>query len=80
MGWPNQLVARLRDDANFRVIVRGGMIFRVAEDGILWGYNIEADAFIVFSGSAGGGSIGVAIAASLAASSSRGSSRSYHGG
>ena len=66
LGWPNQLVARLREDQNFRVIVRGGMIFRVAEDGILWGYNIEADAFIAFSGSVGGGSIGVAIEASLA--------------
>jgi hypothetical protein len=66
LGWPNELVARLRDDPNFRVIVRGGMIFRVSEDGILWGYNIEADAFIAFSGSVGGGSLGVAIEASLA--------------
>lgn len=67
LGWPNELVARLRDDPNFRVIVRGGLIFRVAEDGILWGVNIEAEAFIGFSGGAGGGSLGVAVEASLRA-------------
>ena len=43
------------------------MIFRASEDGLLWGYNIEADAFIIFSGSVGGSSIGVAVEASLTA-------------
>ena len=67
LGWPNQLVARLKDKPDFTVTVRGGLIFRVAEDGLLWGFNIEADAFIVFKGGFDGGSIGVMVEASLTA-------------
>ncbi|MBY5871331.1 hypothetical protein HFN53_04760 [Rhizobium leguminosarum] len=67
LGWPNQLVVRLRDKPDFKVTVRGGLIFRVAEDGLLWGFNIEADAFIVFKGGFDGGSIGVMVEASLTA-------------
>lgn len=67
LGWPNQLVARLKDEPDLRVTVRGGLIFRVAEDGILWGFNIEADAFIAFKGGFDGGSIGVMVEASLTA-------------
>ncbi|NTE57480.1 hypothetical protein G6M78_20675 [Agrobacterium tumefaciens] len=67
LGWPNQLVARLKDEADLKVTVRGGLIFRVAEDGILWGFNIEADAFIAFKGGFDGGSIGVMVEASLTA-------------
>ena len=67
LGWPDQLVVRLKNEPKFRVIVRGGMIFRGAEDGLLWGYNIEADAFLAFSGVAGGDLIGVALEGSLTA-------------
>jgi len=64
MGWPDQLSVQLVKRDNMRVSVRGGMIFRAAEDGLLYGYNIGADAFIRFEGRVGG-SIGVAIAAEL---------------
>jgi len=64
MGWPDQLVVRLVDEPNMRVVVRGGMIFRAAEEGLLFGYNIGADALIRFEGRAGG-SIGVAVVAQL---------------
>ena len=67
LGWPDQLVARLRDDDKMRVIVRGGMIFRATGDGILWGFNIEADAVMHFGGSVGGGTIGLAVEAGLTA-------------
>ncbi|WP_395698743.1 hypothetical protein [Methylocella sp.] len=67
LGWPNQLVARLMDEPNMRVTVRGGMIFRAAEDGLLWGYNIEADAFFRFGGSLQIGPVGVVAEASLEA-------------
>ncbi|MBY0277807.1 hypothetical protein K2Z84_20930, partial [Candidatus Binatia bacterium] len=67
LGWPDQLVVRLKDDPKFRVTVRGGLIFRAAEDGVLYGFNVEADAFLAFSGSAGGGSLGVAVEATLVA-------------
>jgi hypothetical protein len=65
MGWPDQLVVRLMDAPNMRVTVRGGMIFRAADDGLLWGYNIEADAFFRFGGSLQIGPVGVAGEASL---------------
>ncbi|MER9216900.1 hypothetical protein NKI54_33820 [Mesorhizobium sp. M0663] len=65
MGWPDQLVVRLIDEPNMRVTVRGGMIFRAADDGLLWGYNIEADAFFRFGGSLQIGPIGIAGEASL---------------
>lgn len=64
MGWPDQLQVRLVDEKNMRVIVRGGMIFRAAEEGVLFGFNIGADAFIRFEGGIGG-SIGVAVVAEL---------------
>ncbi|MNC38892.1 hypothetical protein D3C75_875230 [compost metagenome] len=44
LGWPDQLAVRLVDSPNMKVTLRGGMIFRAADDGLLWGYNIEADA------------------------------------
>lgn len=66
LGWPDQLSVRLVDNSNMKVSVRGGMIFRVADDGILWGYNIEADAWLRFGGSVGS-DIGVAIEATLQA-------------
>lgn len=66
LGWPDQLAVRLVDSKNMKVTLRGGMIFRVADDGLLWGYNIEADAWLAFGGSTGG-SIGVAVEASLQA-------------
>jgi hypothetical protein len=65
LGWPNQLAVRLVDEPNMRVTVRGGMIFRAAEDGLLWGYNIEADAFFRFGGSLQAGPIGVCAEATL---------------
>jgi hypothetical protein len=68
LGWPNQLVARLFDEPNMRVTVRGGMIFRATDDGLLWGYNIEADAFFRFSGSLQAGPLGVCAEATLSAS------------
>lgn len=62
IGWPDQLVVRLvKNNPDMRVTVRGGMIFRAAEDGVLLGYNIGAEAFLRFGGSAGGSSLGVAI-------------------
>lgn len=66
LGWPDQLAARLIDEEKFKVSVRGGMIFRATADGLLWGYNVEADAWLQFGGSAGG-SVGVAIEANLRA-------------
>jgi hypothetical protein len=66
LGWPDQLAVRLVDSKNMKVTLRGGMIFRAADDGLLWGYNIEADAWLAFGGSTGG-SIGVAVEASLQA-------------
>lgn len=68
LGWPNQLAARLFDEENMRVTVRGGMIFRAAEDGLLWGYNIEADAYFRFGGSVQSGPVGVCAEATLTAS------------
>ncbi len=65
LGWPNQLAVRLVNEPNMRVTVRGGMIFRAAEDGLLWGYNIEADAFFRFGGSRQIGPIGVCAEATL---------------
>jgi hypothetical protein len=35
-----------RKRKNMKVTVRGGMIFRAADDGLLWAYNIEADAWL----------------------------------
>lgn len=67
LGWPNQLVARLYDQENMRVTVRGGMIFRAAEDGLLWGYNVEADAFFRFGGEVQIGPVGVCAQATLTA-------------
>jgi hypothetical protein len=46
MGWPDQLVARIADKPDFRLKVWGGMIFRAAEDGILNGFNIGAEAYL----------------------------------
>lgn len=66
MGWPDQLAVHLVDKPNMQVTVRGGMIFRAAEDGLLYGYNIGADAFMRFEGRVGG-SIGVALVAELRA-------------
>lgn len=66
MGWPDQLSVRLVDTNNMKVSLRGGMIFRAAEDGLLWGYNIEADAWLRFGGSVGS-DIGVAAEASMQA-------------
>lgn len=65
LGWPNRLAVRLVDESNMRATVRGGMIFRAAEDGLLWGYNIEADAFFRFGGSLQVGPIGVCAEATL---------------
>ncbi|OYT88699.1 MAG: hypothetical protein CFE43_21170 [Burkholderiales bacterium PBB3] len=67
LGWPNQLVARLYDEENMRVTVRGGMIFRAADDGLLWGYNIEADAYFRFGGQFQAGPVGVCAEATLTA-------------
>lgn len=67
LGWPNQLVVRLMDKPNMRVTVRGGMIFRAAEDGLLWAYNLEADAYFHFSGEYQAGAIGVCAEATLTA-------------
>jgi hypothetical protein len=66
LGWPDQLAVRLVDSPNMKVNLRGGMIFRAADDGLLWGYNIEADAWLSFGGSTGG-SIGVSLEAVLQA-------------
>ncbi len=66
LGWPDQLSVKLVDKPNFRVAVRGGMIFRAADDGLLWGYNIGADAFLRFEGRVGS-SVGAAIHAELEA-------------
>ncbi|MDD1015187.1 hypothetical protein [Pseudomonas rubra] len=66
LGWPDQLAVRLVDSPNMKVTLRGGMIFRAADDGLLWGYNIEADAWLAFGGSSGG-SVGVAVEATLQA-------------
>ncbi|WP_162044867.1 hypothetical protein [Undibacterium sp. YM2] len=68
LGWPNQLVVRLFDEKNMRVTVRGGMIFRAADDGLLWGYNIEADAYFEFGGQYQAGPIGLCARATLTAS------------
>ncbi|MES2759305.1 MAG: hypothetical protein V4693_18185 [Pseudomonadota bacterium] len=67
LGWPNQLAVRLFDQENMRVTVRGGMIFRAAEDGLLWGYNIEADAYFRFGGALQIGPVGVCAEATLTA-------------
>ena len=67
LGWPNQLVVRLDEKDNMRLTVRGGMIFRAADDGLLWGYNIEADAFFRFGGEVSAGSVGVSAYATLQA-------------
>lgn len=67
LGWPNQLVARLYNEENMRVTVRGGMIFRAADDGLLWGYNIEADAYFHFGGQFQAGPVGVCAEATLTA-------------
>lgn len=66
LGWPDQLVVRLIEEPNMNVSLRGGMIFRAADDGMLLGYNVQADAWMRFGGSAGG-SVGVALEASLQA-------------
>lgn len=66
MGWPDQLSVRLVDTNNMKLSLRGGMIFRAVEDGLLWGYNIEADAWLRFGGSVGS-DIGVAAEASMQA-------------
>lgn len=66
LGWPDQLAVRLVDSPNMKVTLRGGMIFRAADDGLVWGYNIEADAWLAFGGSSGG-SVGVAVEATLQA-------------
>lgn len=66
LGWPDQLVVRLIDKENMKISLRGGMIFRAADDGILLGYNVQADAWMRFGGSAGG-SVGVALEATLQA-------------
>lgn len=65
LGWPDQLVVRLVDTDNMKVSVRGGMIFRVAEDGLLWAYNIEAQGFFRFGGQAQIGPVGVKALAVL---------------
>ncbi|SCX87807.1 hypothetical protein [Nitrosospira sp. Nsp13] len=66
LGWPDQLAVRLVDNDRMKVSVRGGMIFRATGDGLLWGYNIESDAWLQFGGSAGG-SIGLAVEGTLQA-------------
>ncbi|MGK5032687.1 hypothetical protein [Janthinobacterium sp. MDT1-19] len=68
LGWPNQLVVRLMEQENMRVTVRGGMIFRAADDGLLWAYNIEADAYFHFSGALQIGPVGICAEATLTAS------------
>lgn len=68
LGWPNQLAVRLVEQDNMRLTVRGGMIFRAADDGLLWGYNIEADGFFRFGGEVRAGSVGVSAYATLQAS------------
>jgi hypothetical protein len=66
MGWPDQLSVELVKEKNMRVTARGGMIFRAADEGILFGFNVEAEAFLHFEGRAGD-SIGVALVAELSA-------------
>ncbi len=66
MGWADQLSVRLVDTETMKVTVRGGMIFRAAEDGLLFGYNVEADAWLRFHGRAGR-SVGASIEAELSA-------------
>lgn len=66
LGWPDQLAVRLVDTDTMKISLRGGMIFRAADDGLLWGYNIEANAWLKFGGSAGR-SIGAAVEATLQA-------------
>jgi hypothetical protein len=60
LGWPDQLKVKLIDNENAKLNLRGGMIFRAADDGLLWGYNIEIDGKFTFSGKAGG-STGVSV-------------------
>lgn len=67
LGWPDQLAVRLVDNDRMKVSVRGGMIFRATGDGLLWGYNIESDAWLQFGGSVGGGSLGLAVEGTLQA-------------
>ncbi|HYG34740.1 MAG TPA: hypothetical protein VEC99_08155, partial [Clostridia bacterium] len=66
LGWPDQLVVRLVDNDKMKISLRGGMIFRATGDGVLWGYNIQADAWLQFGGSSGG-SVGVEVYGSLQA-------------
>ena len=66
LGWPDQLSVELVKNENMSVVVRGGMIFRAWDEGLLFGFNIQADAFLHFEGRAGE-SIGVAVVANLTA-------------
>lgn len=66
-GWPNQLAVRLLDTSQMRLVIRGGMIFRATEDGLLWAYNLEAEAFFRFGGELQAGPLGVAAEATLEA-------------
>jgi hypothetical protein len=67
LGWPNELSVRLIDEPNMKVSIRGGMIFRAADDGLLWAYNLEADAYFKFGGELSAGSFGLAAEAVLKA-------------
>jgi hypothetical protein len=64
LGWPDQLGVTLSDTSKLRIKVRGGMIFRAAEDGLLYGFNIGAEVYVLFEGRVGS-SIGVAVRAEL---------------
>ncbi len=64
LGWPDQLSVELVKEKNMSVTVRGGMIFRAWDEGLLFGFNVQADAFLHFEGRSGE-SIGVAVVADL---------------
>ncbi len=64
LGWPDQLGVTISDNPKLRIKVRGGMIFRAAEDGLLYGFNIGAEAYVLVEGRVGS-SIGVAVRAEL---------------
>jgi hypothetical protein len=67
MGWPNQLSAKLIDDSALKASVCGGMIFRVADDGLLYGLNAEAQASFHFDAGMSLGFVGASVSASMEA-------------
>ena len=67
MGWPNQLSASLIKSDNLTASVCGGMIFRAADDGLLFGLNAEAQIDFHFGGGIDLGLVGASLQASLTA-------------